>query len=210
MRSVTKNMNFILFRNDGTKEESFPSAVTDDCYVSLKESDNKLEYILCEDPFLPDEIKLTSEIGKKLNGKRLGSKITIDGKKWQLESIMSKYTFAFHESMDILRTRYQSVGFKQFTHSADKSPEENLAPIFTMIDEQDLRQKDMNQFYKRGEATVGIMAKHFNENPIRYWQRLISNDDLGINWYRDHENIQLIGGMLEQNIGVILDITAIL
>lgn len=205
---------FFMDANALSEAENYPLAVGSDCYVLCKPLDNAEStaqaFVLTNDPKMQIEIDVDSVIGKLLMGKVMSDEIRLNGHRYQISSIMSKFTYAFQNSLDLLTTQYQKEsGIIQFTHSPDATPEENLKPIFGMIDRHDERQRSLNEFYKSGKATLGMMALQSGENPIRFWHRATS-EDIGIVWKSPHDNPFMVSRLLDEQKGVLIDIVALL
>lgn len=209
-----KFVSFFISANPLSQQENYPDEVNGECYVLCKPIINaeisSRTFVLTNDPKIQIEISVDSVIGKLLAGKKMYDEINLNGHQYQIVSIMSKFTYAFQDSLSLLTTQYQKESsIIQIANLPDASPEENLKPIFGMIDQQDERQRYLNEFYKTGQATLGMMAIQSGENPIRYWQRA-TNDELGIVWMSPRDNPYKVSHLLDVQSGVVVDIIALL
>ena len=209
-----KYVGFFMKANALTKEENYPTEVSEGCYVLCKPIGNPniaaRDFVLTRDPKMQIEIETDSVIGNLLLGKKMNDVVNLNDQVYEITSIMSKVTYAFQDSLALLTTQYQAEsGIIKFTSSPEATPEENLKPIFGMIDQQDERQRYLNEFYKTGQATIGMMSLQFAENPIRYWQRATS-EDIGIGWKSPRDNPFMVSHLLDDQTGVVIDIIALL
>lgn len=194
------------------REVYFPEIVSKDCYVVLRDDAGKLyTYILVDSPESQNEIAINEVLGQTLIDKRISDVINWNGESLRIESILWKYTYALHDSMDQLYLRFgNSQPIKVFRVKPSEEPTEQFQDIFKMIDSAHDFDKEVEQLYRQGKTTIGVNARLSGVNPIKYWGKLVSSYDNGIVSIGTTLEFQI--GMQQLALGkpLILDITALL
>lgn len=190
----------------------FPNAVGLNSYVVLQsENGNKAEYILVDTkPISPNDVAVSETLGKELLGKHVNDTIGIGGTEYKILSILSKYTYAFRDSLTQISTRFsdQSLAVKVFNIET-KTGEYDFKPIFDVIDQGDNYQKHVDQLYRGTIATIGSNSTLLKENPIRYWGKITSSD-IGLYSIGPREEYHLAMQELKNGKGMVIDIVGLL
>lgn len=206
-----KYIGYVMNQDTATERDAFPDIVGIDCYVALTSEGNPVrEFIICDIPVLPIEISAKEPLAQFILGKKLHDNITIEKISYQISSIMTKTMHAVNESLHLMINRFTNTGYQQFEHSPDKTPEENLQPIFNFIDQQTSTIDRIKEFYRNRSATIGALSMLFRENVIHSWQRLVSNDGLELYWQSALDNAILLDFCITGHREVIVDITSLL
>lgn len=194
------------------REVYFPEIVSKDCYVVLRDDSEKLyTYILVDTPEAQNEIAINEVLGQILLGKRIGDIIDWNGQSLQLESILWKYTYALHDSMDQLYLRFgNSQPIKVFHVKPGKEPTEQFQDLFKMIDSAHDFDNQVEQLYKQGKTTIGVNARLTGVSPIKYWGKLVTSYENGIISIGTTLEFQLGMQQLALSKPLVLDITALL
>jgi tetratricopeptide (TPR) repeat protein len=196
---------------DKGHEYYFPPKIIENCHVVLiNENGKHIDYILVSSPRYANEISINENLSKLLIGKSVDNVVEIGEELFRVNSIMTKYTFAYHDSMDQISSRLLDGPVRVMRLKQEGTPEERLSPFFKTISDRQEADKNVLKFYQDGQITLGACASMCGESPIRYWQRLSQNPDIGIIATGTSFENSMALNLLLQSSPVVLDITAIL
>ncbi len=194
------------------KEVYFPETVDKDCYVVLQNDAGKTyNYILVDTPEAQNEISINEVLSQILIGKSIGETITSNNEVLRINSILWKYTYALHDSMDQLYLRFgNSQPVKVFHLKPSEEPNEQFQDIFRMVDSAHDFDKEIEQLYFQGNTTIGVNAQLSGLSPLKYWGKLVSSYHLGVISIGTTLEFQLGMQQLSLEKPLIIDITALL
>jgi len=190
----------------------FPTTISDNCFVGLTDEMAKpLSFIIVPEPKIQNEIANTEPLALKLIGKQIGDTVDIGDGLYTINSIMTKYTHALHNSTELLETRFRDqTPIKVMKLKPGGVSKENLSKMLAPIDKAISFDNEMEKLYKQGESTIGVNASISGLNPIKYWSKLVANPDIGIHAIGPIAESQIAMSQLEIGKDLILDITALL
>lgn len=168
--------------------------VTTDSVVFLKRNNEQKFYILDnrDDADLSkDEVNDKSVIYNKLIGKKKNEKIDLlendyIKESWRIIEIKSKYIHALHKSMDMINVNFpEEKSFQKITFDNQENSAESIQKLLDlMFRDEDKRRENLELLlkgYREGKATIGIISKYLNKNPIEIWSNFVSDPIIGIN-----------------------------
>ena len=172
----------ITGKDDLGTDVYFPPKVGPDCYVVLSDKSGKtFEFILVAAPEFPNEVSLTEPLAVAILGKSIGDEVKNQTEDLTIKSILWKYTYALHDSMDQLSVRFGNTQpIKVFKLREGDNPLEQFGDIFQNIDRAHEFDKEAEKLYLEGKTTIGVNATLSSVSPIKYWGRLVNTWDTGI------------------------------
>lgn len=166
---------------------------------------------------LPEDLLIKDTLAQELMGKKVGEIVTIDRslgnpQKFEILAILSKYNYAFLDSMELLNKKFVGVGgFSSFNALHTGNIREDLKPIFDSLDEQEKVDKQIHEFYQKGIMTVGTISGIRHQNPIKMWSYVLGNPDLGIHLKECRKDeVQIAQILLENGNGLVIDLVSLL
>lgn len=165
------------------------SEVKVDTAVKIKDENNEIQtyYILDEtEKVTKEELLLTDKLAQSLFGAKVGDVITIDRnvgepQKYTVESILSKFIYAFQESIQLLDKRFIEVeGVRSFTIGQSGDIKSDFKPIFDSLDQADKFDNQIFDLYKQKKLPIGVCSQIKKINPIRFWASVMGNKDIGL------------------------------
>lgn len=203
-------MNILTFAPQETKEKYFPHSVQDDSYVVVEDDHGKkTEFIICTKPRFENEIAKNEKIAMQLIGKGLFETMDINGNKLTIKSILWKYTYALHDSMDQIDLRFGNSEQLQIL-KAKRDPNKPFQEVFDVIDNSCKMHLELENFYLQGQTTIGSNASYSGLSPIKYWSKLVSNPNVGIFSIGEATENALGIAHLKAGNDIVCDITSIL
>lgn len=210
---------YLLLRGENeSMEQMYPGSVEEMTAVEVLDKASKSStYLITSDKRFtgPHILRSGDSLATLLIGKSIGDTVTIHnsigaGNSLTISAIMSKYNYAFKESLKLLETKFagQSQIFFFQTGSGESldSMQEFLnhhASIRRSLKEQILR------FYNSGAATIGAVSCYYGKDIIETWLELISDTSTGIICYDSDESANLDWAVLNER-PVVLETTALL
>lgn len=132
------------------------------------------------------EICIESEIGKKLNGKKVGDLIELTdspfgNEKWEIVEIKSKHLHALHESMSIFNEFFpEDKSILKVTIDPKDGVKPTLEKMFTERSDQLKSEVLMKELYKKGNMTIGAMSNFLGRDYFEIFGNLSADPQLGI------------------------------
>jgi len=209
----------LLFRGKHEpKDQMFPERVDHYTAVELIDGASTVStYLIIEDERITGAniLRPSDPLSILLFGKKVGDTILLNGSvgvgsELTVSSIMSKYTFAFRESLKLLETKYAGQSEIVFFHDSKERPNEQLLEyVQRSSSARDKREEEIIRIYNSGRATLGMIAHYFGENIVETWLKIIAETSTGIYCYETNELPGLSWTLLNQR-PVVIETTALL
>ena len=181
-----------------------------DCYIRIKDINSPIEQdILIEKN--AEIYTLEHPLSKALLGKKPGDQILFEDKTYQIMEIKSKY---IHKHQEIIKSAELRYGPKTFLKSSYISKKldikelsntlRELAPDISKRAEQT---KQLFQVYRKGKASVGMIAKATGRHPLEAIGHFIfSKEDKWISAFHGLEHYKKAQDHLENSSSLLLDL----
>ncbi len=194
-----------------TKEDYFPEKVGNDCFVSLRDRYGKQhEYIIVGNPHYQKEIGKDEPIAQDILGKEIGESFERSGNTYTVTGIKWKYTYALHESMDLVQNRFDNQGpIRVFQIHPNQSP---LDMIKSLVGDRQvgISIEEIDHAYAMGRSTIGVNAGLLGTSAIKYWGRLVHTSELGVYPNRSMSEVIYFIRLLDNLDPIVLDLTFLL
>ncbi|SKD01830.1 hypothetical protein SAMN05660461_2316 [Chitinophaga ginsengisegetis] len=155
------------------EEYHFPKEISVGCHVLLENGNDKKEFIIVDTPRFYNEVGINEDIAIALLEKKKDDIVQVGSDYYTIIKIKSKYTHSLHESIDLIKNRFNDSSFKVYT----VKPEEDTVKAFhRVIDDVYKNQDDLYDHYKQGYLTLGSIASLTGKNVIRCWEELVSQN----------------------------------
>jgi hypothetical protein len=202
----------LISKNIGS--ESTPIKVDLGMAVRLKNNSNIKEWFILEERNDTDkkfkEVNQDDLLSKKLVGKYLGDTITIgegiSESEVIIDEIKTKYVYASHESIEILKYSEEDFGFYQIPMGHDE--DKKFDPLFDILNERHKHLIKMEKFFKEKIIPVGTFAKFTGSNVIKTWSNIVNNPDLNLKCCSDRDKKNLL--LLKNEKKLIIDLISLL
>lgn len=198
------------------KEENFshPYQIHIDTGFILEDSKGKLEqYFLTSDNRVKGAniIRPSDSLGIKVLGKKIGDEIVMNnsvgtGNILTIRSIYSKYTFAFHDSEELLKSKYSDEEGFIFIQ-ADNNLLMNFMKEHSI--KADADKKEIYKIYSNDIGSIGTLAERLQTTQIQIWMELVGQSETPILSYT-YDEYSNISDTVSNNKPVIIDCTALL
>jgi tetratricopeptide (TPR) repeat protein len=200
-------------------EYHYPTTVQKDNAIEL-ESDTKSVYIIVDEPKYPGEVGMQDAVTKVVMGKSIDEEIEISNMKYRITSIKTKYTHAFHDTLQQIPIRFGNEGsIKVGRFDPDMDPKESLKRMLANYNRDsasEAAEDEMPQKLQRvygdldGAYTLGTLAMFKHDNIINFWRRMIHDAELGIIDGSSDQELHTAEVTLHSDKGIILDIIGVL
>jgi|GEM_PF-1753643 len=186
----------------------------------LESSPGEKEWLIIEKDSIADlrnsEIGESHSLAKAAIGKKVGDVIHVQNSPPKtITEIKTKYLFAFHESLRLYESYFpDDNSFQRMPIHIPDDPHEKIEGVETIFDKvsklNEYSQR-AEQFYKRGDLTIGAMAKLLNRHPIEIWGGLLADDNLKIRCCigNNNERMQTLIALARKP-KLVVDITSLL
>jgi len=167
-----------------------PEEVNIDTAVNLQDDSGNNKWYIIEDrkdaSLKNNELDINSSTAKKILQKKVGDRIIFKKTKLSVEQffitdIKSKYVYALHESLELMKTAFSDVdgiqGFKVELSEKEKDFEKAFKPIALSLDDQDKIQSDAFNLYRSKKITIGMLSKVFSGGVLNTWANLIGRPE---------------------------------
>jgi len=193
-------------------KDYFPETVVIDCYVALKDNFGKsLEYIIVREARYPMEIGIYEPFVQPMLGKQVSESFTNGNITYTITDIKWKYTHAFHDSMNLIQTRFGNDGpIKILQFNEGDNPIETIKTFINPLKNTKKSGKEIDDLYRLGKSTIGLNAKLLGISPIKYWDKLVQSPDLGVFSNGTPEELARGISLLDTHSPIVLDIVALL
>lgn len=191
-----------------------------DTVVKIKDESGDLltYYILDESEKLSkEELLVTDTLAQSLIGSKIGGAIEVDRgigdpQRFEVVAILSKYVYAFQESIELLSTKFVDVkGFRVFNSGVSGDIKKDLKPIFDSLDQAESFDKQVYDYYHQKLFTIGSCAQIRRQNPIKFWSVVFGNPEFGIYSVSSvHTEFQIAHVLLEKETGIVIDLVSLL
>lgn len=191
-----------------------------DTVVKIKDESGELQtyYILDESEKLSkEELLITDALAQSLIGLKIDDAIEIDRgigdpQRFEVVAILSKYVYAFQESIELLSKKFVDVkGFRVFNSGASGDIKKDLKPIFDSLDQAESFDKQVYDYYHQKLLTIGSCAQLRRQNPIKFWSVVYGNPEFGIYSISSvHTEFQIAHVLLEKETGIVIDLVSLL
>lgn len=189
------------------KEYHFPLTISTNCYVLLENESERKEYIIVENPRFYNEIGVKEEISLALLNKKENDQVTIGSSSYKVAGIKSKFTHALHESIDLIKDRFNDSSIKVFNFKPD---ENKISALNRVIDELYQNQDELYSHYQKGHLTLGAIASLTGKNTIRCWEDIVSNKDVELITAPTLEENKRCKEVLDAECPIIFDLSSLL
>lgn len=208
----TRYVQCITSMENQASEVYFPNEVANNCYVVLKDrNEKKYEFIIVNKSKYPNEISIDEPIAQSLVSKPIQGEIEMNGEILTIQSIIWKYTYALHDSMDQLYVRFGNTQpIKVFKLKEGENPIEQFQDIFKSIDKNQEFDQQIEQLYAEGKSTIGVNANLSHISPLKYWGKLMNSWDIGITSIGTTFEFQIGLQLLASNKPIVFDIISLL
>lgn len=163
----------------------YPQKVEVNSVVGLKKGASEFFLILEERATLDlrkNEINPAQPSFQQLIGKCVGEQVTLDnGEVWMVNSIVSKYQYAFERTTDDLKTVYAGKGkFHYFSFEEEKA-KLDARPELLEANRKAAREGFNATFgkYNNREISLWSLAKLYHQNVIAMRDQVMANPDVG-------------------------------
>lgn len=197
---------------DLKSEDHFPSVIGEDCYVVLQDDRGKQrEFVLVQSAEHEKEVSINEKLGQELLGKEINDTVSLGGSKYTIKTISLKYTYAFHDSLDQIKLRFDDQSsVRVMNFSEQGTVEEQLKEVFQAVDARVKLGKEVENLTRIGVTTIGVNSNLLGISPIEYWKSLVCTPDIGIVSVWGNDEIVHAHTQLQAGKDIILDITALL
>lgn len=177
-----------LFLNKTTGEDdpllNIKSVALNTAVIIEKVGESDRTYIIDDrpDPSVKnDEVSPESTIGKKLVGKIIGDKVSIDiDDTWSIKEIKSKYVLALNESTSNYQKWFPDAsGLRKITVGKG-TLDESVHQLLKIIDENSRAVNDALKLYKDNQITVGSLALRVGHSSLDTVYALMGNSEIGL------------------------------
>ena len=170
----TRYVQCITSMENQASEVYFPNEVANNCYVVLKDrNEKKYEFVIVNKSKYANEISIEEPIAQCLLSKPIQVEIEMNGEILTIQSILWKYTYALHDSMDQLYIRFGNTQpIKVFKLKDGENPIDQFQDIFNSIDKNQEFDQQIEQLYVAGKSTIGVNASLSHISPLKYWSKL--------------------------------------
>ncbi|MBS1570835.1 MAG: hypothetical protein JST62_00355 [Bacteroidetes bacterium] len=208
----TRYVQCVTSMENQASEVYFPNVISNNCYVVLKDkNEKKYEFIIVDKSKYPNEISIDEPLAKNLIDKPILGEVELNGEILTVQSILWKYTYALHDSMDQLSVRFGNTQpIKVFKLKEGDNPLEQFQDIFKSIDKNQEFDKQLEELYLKGKSTIGVNANLSNLSPLKYWSKLMNSWDIGITSIGTTFEFQIGLQLLASNKPIIFDIISLL
>lgn len=155
----------------------------------LQTGTDEKEWFIVEKDAIADyrnnEIGESHPLAKAVLGKKVGDLIHIEpAPKKTITEIKSKYLYAFHESLRLYENFFPGdQSFQRVEiHIPDnpKEKREGVETIFDKVSELNEYRQKAEGLYKKGNLTIGALARLLNRHAIETWGGLLADRELKI------------------------------
>ncbi len=121
------------------------------------------------------ECSITSQLGKRLLGKRVGDGVVLRSDEygddtWTIKEIKSKYVGLFQKTLNEFNTRFpEADGFRRFMVANG-----NFDPIFKSLDRKSAFVEQSREIYQSRSLPIASMAQVVGGHDVELWYTLIS------------------------------------
>lgn len=208
----TRYVQCVTSMENQASEVYFPNVISNNCYVVLKDkNERKYEFLIVDKSKYPNEISIDEPLAKNLINNPILGEIELNGEILTVQSILWKYTYALHDSMDQLSVRFGNTQpIKVFKLKEGDNPLEQFQDIFKSIDKNQEFDKQLEELYLKGKSTIGVNANLSNLSPLKYWSKLMNSWDIGITSIGTTFEFQIGLQLLASNKPIIFDIISLL
>ena len=153
--------------------------------VNLEDDNGNKKWFIIEDRDDPtlknNELDIKSDFAKKILQKKVKDKVILKKnelceEQFIISDIKSKYVYALHESLDLMRTVFSNVegiqGFRLDLTEDDQSFEKTFKPIALTLDKQEKVQSEAFNLYKNKKITLGMLSRFFSGGILNTWSNL--------------------------------------
>lgn len=190
-----------------------------DTVVTLKKG-NTIKYYILENIIDADiskrEVYIASELGKKLKDKTVGDIVELTDNpygndQYEIIEIKSKYLHALNESMDEFNEFFpEDKSVVKITFDPDAGVKPILEKMFSDDDENRKATLTLNDQYKRGSLTIGILSNYLKRDYFEVFVNLAMDAQMGIIVANGTEIERKLGSsFLTSNRAIVLDLTSI-
>lgn len=179
----------IFFKGDHKLEDflTAPKELHPGGAICIKNDVGELTWYVLEDrrdlDAAMNELDLTSELGKKLLGKKLGEEVVIfqgslSETKVTVAELKNKYVRALHESLRLLPERFvETKGLERVTFKSGTEEEtrESIQKILDVVSKRDEKFIQAEKFYHESKLTLGALASLIGRNAIDVWNGLVGS-----------------------------------
>lgn len=210
---------------DSKEDFLFPEIVQNETAVTIEVNSKSKTFVIDDRKDVdPDreEIALTHDTAQKLLGKRVGDVFEYAKRMGiaqvaKITSIRSKYVYAYHESMDLIDTKFtdiEDIYIGHFDFKEEDSKDSKRAKMDKWLDQfsdgQSLFELVKGQYQAR-RLTIGVCASMFKRNQVEMWGLCVSNQEWGIYPYTSYQGEEVNAEeILNSNPILVLDVTALL
>ncbi|HEX8546513.1 MAG TPA: hypothetical protein VF691_06085 [Cytophagaceae bacterium] len=164
-----------------------------------------------------NELLATDPLAKSLIGNRVGFVVGFhrsfgDQQKFEVISIVSKYLYAFRESIELLKTKFVDIqGFRVFNQGSTGDIKQDLKPLFDILDQSENVNKEIYRYYNQENFTIGACAQLSGKTAIEFWSTVFGHPDSGIYSISSvHTEFQAGHLLLDNMAGIIIDLVSLL
>lgn len=138
--------------------------------------------------FPTQQLLVTESFGRSIHKAKVGDIVNSpNGQEHEVTKILTKYTHAFQESIELIKTRFSDVSSsKVFTVGKTGNPREDFKHIFESLEQDEIAEKELNRIYLDNQLPIEALASIANKNPIKLWHHVIHNSKLGLFHYGDN------------------------
>ncbi|MES2331200.1 MAG: hypothetical protein V4539_16465 [Bacteroidota bacterium] len=198
-------------------EDLFPTSVRSDSGIELEDSNHEMLRYLISDQQIRGEniISPHSGLARSIIGKKKGEPVVIDkgfGLRRQcvIKNIFNKYTYAYQESVNLFSTRFvgeHNVTVMKINNDDPFKELEEMVRNQTL--EKESHEKEVFEFYRKGQIPLTSIALLFKENFVKHWGNLLTHPDFYLIAFINN-NVSALAKAIEEKKPVVLDITALL
>lgn len=213
------HLKYVGFFLSSIRDESIIRTVDEvepGSFVRIQTRSGVLQYIIESRPDADirlNEINLEHPLAKLLLGKKVGDTVRLrdnllSPEEGKVLSIESKYVYALNRSRELLETQFPDVeGFWSIPIEDPK----DLEPIKKVLERQNQQAVVVEQLYRRGQITLGMLANRLGRSVIKTWAMAASKPMVGILAADGHQRALAEAFSLLSNVrGLVIDISSIL
>lgn len=183
------------------------------------EQGNLHRYYICDlsGKLSKEELHITAPLVKSMLDCTTGDKIEIDRgfgdpQVFEIKAVLSKYIFAFQESIDLLNNKFVGAeGVRVFDTKGTGDIKKDFKPIFDSLDQGEDYDNKTHKLYRERQLSIGAISNLRKQNPIKVWSTLIGRLDLGV--FSLNLNLTVFKvpyDLLKKGIGIVVDLISLL